>query len=1185
MAFQPFGDITQNNFKLIPLDTPVGTRVKCILRAYKEGFDDIVLETLPVTVTERPSLSGSDVYLSDRVDGAKIQTILDNNFIFAVDDIVGEDGVTYEFYVEYPAQLEVLESGSGYPGISGDYGSSLPGWSVDGVPVEHRPYFGGTTEGLTANVGDQTAYGADETAIVQWTCRNATIMDEDAIDGYYYVSLQAYHHSGIQKVQFQLNDGPVLEVTETINHPIDGIPEYICKVNINDSNLKILNEVRAIVYPNDGRKVLIQGFGYYPQTFYGGDITGGGTGDLVDPTIDNDYVSFNSNGDNLHYTSLFLYKRQSEYNYEIYLDYENGSDETGNGSSDNPYKTLGVAIQKYSTDILNNNSINQTPYLNGGIIKLKPGNHVIGGLNNYSSSVAFSELGKLFPVVITSSDENDRATIIGSQPGPASNGNDPTFYVGTVYNILIKNIDFKEDGTTYVNGGYHTVRFQYPNLEQTGKSLGRYFSCIHEDNLLIQFPNDTRPYVAGLDPTFPENKAQDGELIFKWRSPHTEGTDFNPNYPPHNASTVEWDHIYYVPNHGIQVSSRTYCITKFYANGAGFGGMLARGNRDYSSFGSLGYVCHSSVNNKCYWCSIEVPTEVDPYIQDNMTIEQVQSNISPTAFFWTGLHADHYQIIDGAFGSAAYRKPNKYNYYPKILTYNTNNHRNYNKKADIDGVAKTQFFYDAESSYVKFPGDYAVPYRYKWETGQGVYRNIAAVNNEHLNSGYLTSFSITGLGKACINYHIVGNTFGSQSNISMAAKLTAIKSMLWKNNYDENGEPVFNYGGLSYKDYTLGSPIQNQSDTSSFYSPYYTTSSGMDLIPFTIGVTYSNNYELTDPGATAERVYEYLLGPTGYNEYYGLDIWDDFQVLNVYEGISSPSEVSNNLEISYQLNHDEQLEQIYINSLSITDGYLRNMQNIIPFGITLSYQWYENDIPINGQTSATLPVTSGDVGSVFTLGITASEILPYVETQRVGYAEKSIEIKTGYVYPQDGNWIVADPVLLYTQNEGGTDYDFWGFDSFVYENNNDIRINQSSYPFINFKMAGLIIKGSLSDALHYNTINLPDITYWRHFTYFSNDSNNKDPGLYKPYRRIINLDTGSVFDYTYGVDGDGFVFTNSSSQMINRSRNESIKGYSPPITGGSSFSGLLTTIRDAAENNQRILYAYARVPEELPTLP
>ena len=138
MAYEVFGEETANNFIYVPDSITAGSRIKCILTAYKEGETDITLETPPVTITERSAMTGSFVHISDFANGPKISVLPTNNIAFAVDDIQSQDGITYQFFIQDPIEAGLLVSGTGFSGTSGDYGSSLPSWEVDGVKVEHK---------------------------------------------------------------------------------------------------------------------------------------------------------------------------------------------------------------------------------------------------------------------------------------------------------------------------------------------------------------------------------------------------------------------------------------------------------------------------------------------------------------------------------------------------------------------------------------------------------------------------------------------------------------------------------------------------------------------------------------------------------------------------------------------------------------------------------------------------------------------------------------------------------------------------------------------------------------------------------------------------------------------------------------------------------------------------------------
>ncbi len=64
-----------------------------------------------------------------------------------------------------------------------------------------------------------------------------------------YIGVMAFHINGISQVQFSLEDGPWVSVTETTINPATGLEEYVVALDPNMITGNIL-EIRAKVYPN-----------------------------------------------------------------------------------------------------------------------------------------------------------------------------------------------------------------------------------------------------------------------------------------------------------------------------------------------------------------------------------------------------------------------------------------------------------------------------------------------------------------------------------------------------------------------------------------------------------------------------------------------------------------------------------------------------------------------------------------------------------------------------------------------------------------------------------------------------------------------------------------------------------------------------------------------------------------------
>jgi hypothetical protein len=117
-------------------------------------------------------------------------------------------------------------------------------------------------EPIESPLGSPGATGYDFKPVARWDELPAQIFREDNI----YIGLLAYHSEGIKEVEFILNGGEGVLVTEEEINPMTGIPEYFVKINRDDvlTNMdsggeSFMNvELRAIVRPNVGQVRILQ---------------------------------------------------------------------------------------------------------------------------------------------------------------------------------------------------------------------------------------------------------------------------------------------------------------------------------------------------------------------------------------------------------------------------------------------------------------------------------------------------------------------------------------------------------------------------------------------------------------------------------------------------------------------------------------------------------------------------------------------------------------------------------------------------------------------------------------------------------------------------------------------------------------------------------------------------------------
>ena len=131
-----------------------------------------------------------------------------------------------------------------------------------------EPLFPNSIEKLYTQVGDPDAKGYDVAPIARFT-----ELPELTREGDFYVTLQAYHIEGISKVTFVLDKGRGVDVHAPVKHPDNlgtnyegsatrlgkDYEEYIVKVSTEDMENNSVHEIRAIVWPNSGYPLVLQG--------------------------------------------------------------------------------------------------------------------------------------------------------------------------------------------------------------------------------------------------------------------------------------------------------------------------------------------------------------------------------------------------------------------------------------------------------------------------------------------------------------------------------------------------------------------------------------------------------------------------------------------------------------------------------------------------------------------------------------------------------------------------------------------------------------------------------------------------------------------------------------------------------------------------------------------------------------
>lgn len=162
---------------------------------------------------------------------------------------------------------------------------------------------------LSQPTGNPNAPGADAKAIARWN-----MVPWQTFTGEFNVGVVAFHINGIGAVSFSVNGGAWVDVTEMTLNPESGTYEYWIRVNAADYADGLV-EIRAVAFPVNGMPRVL-------------------AGEIDTATIKNGehsiLVNMNAGGtlpSPVRYVS------------------GNGSDDTGDGSRDNPFRTPYFALQ------------------------------------------------------------------------------------------------------------------------------------------------------------------------------------------------------------------------------------------------------------------------------------------------------------------------------------------------------------------------------------------------------------------------------------------------------------------------------------------------------------------------------------------------------------------------------------------------------------------------------------------------------------------------------------------------------------------------------------------------------------------------------------------------------------------------------------------------------------------------
>lgn len=178
--------------------------------------------------------------------------------------------------------------------------------------------------------------GSDATAIARWD-----VVPFQTFDDEFAIGVVAFHINGIDRVEFSVDGGPWSSVYEMSHNARTGVWEYVAKLDADDFDDGQV-EVRAIAYPNAG----------VPRVLAGPINMG-----LNDARVRGEYSMFlsaNAGG------TLDEHVRWVS---------PSGNDDTGDGSSANPFMTIAKAVGDVQDD---------HGAVDGATIYLKPGDYDFG---------------------------------------------------------------------------------------------------------------------------------------------------------------------------------------------------------------------------------------------------------------------------------------------------------------------------------------------------------------------------------------------------------------------------------------------------------------------------------------------------------------------------------------------------------------------------------------------------------------------------------------------------------------------------------------------------------------------------------------------------------------------------------------------------------------------------------------
>lgn len=220
-------------------------------------------------------------------------------------------------------------------------GGSKGGGSGDFPVLRPGSGFAGPTP-QPAAVGNPSLPGYDAQAIARWD-----VVPYQDFDDKFHVGVVAFHMNGIDRVEFSANGGPWSPVTEMKLNPRTNVWEYTAIVDASDFDDGLV-EIRARAFPKLAGEVRV----------LGGPLDGHNDGSIdFRNGVHSMFLNANAGG--------------SLPKHEVYADAQNGNDDTGDGTRDNPYRTPVHALATITAEHGNSD---------GAVCYLLPGEYVWEGI-------------------------------------------------------------------------------------------------------------------------------------------------------------------------------------------------------------------------------------------------------------------------------------------------------------------------------------------------------------------------------------------------------------------------------------------------------------------------------------------------------------------------------------------------------------------------------------------------------------------------------------------------------------------------------------------------------------------------------------------------------------------------------------------------------------------------------------